>query len=336
VRLVAAGRFAACAAADSVSCWGDLGGGATGPAPIAGFASAPVELALGLFFACARTSTGGVLCWGGGDLGELGDGSGASSPSAVQVQGITSGAASIAASDNYACAVVGGSLWCWGSLPPHTGPGPPPFVATPVQISGITGATQVVSGSDHTCVLTATGEVDCFGDNEEGQLGDGTTTGRATPAPVPGLPPGVALAAGNQFTCAMTRAGDVYCWGSNSNGQLGRPATTDPTRPAAVAGLGRPADALMAGQFHMCARAAGRFACWGSDAFGALGTGTAGPDSVVPLVAPNLDGAIGWSAGDSFACAITATRTVQCWGKDDDEELGVPDASGPTPQQVPL
>jgi alpha-tubulin suppressor-like RCC1 family protein len=63
------------------------------------------------------------------------------------------------------------------------------------------------------------------GDNEEGQLGDGTTIGRASPTLVPGLSGVVEIAAGSDFTCARLTDGTVHCWGDNVSGEL---ATGEP------------------------------------------------------------------------------------------------------------
>ncbi len=61
----------------------------------------------------------------------------------------------------------------------------------------------------------------CWGDNHEGQLGDGTTAPRLRPTPVPGLAGVVEIAARGFHTCARTREGRVLCWGANGHGELG-------------------------------------------------------------------------------------------------------------------
>ena len=86
------------------------------------------------------------------------------------------------------------------------------------QLSGIA----ITAGESHTCALTTTGAIKCWGDNQYGQLGDGSTTSRTTPVDVTGMSAGIAaITAGYYHTCALTTTGAIKCWGRNNYGQLG-------------------------------------------------------------------------------------------------------------------
>ena len=120
------------------------------------------------------------------------------STSPVAVGAITN-ATQISAGGVQACALLsGGSVDCWGyngdgALGDGTTVGPDcdgGCSATPVAVSGLAGATQVAAGNNDTCALLSGGDIDCWGDDNSGQLGDGTTTqtGRDVPMPVSGIP----------------------------------------------------------------------------------------------------------------------------------------------------
>lgn len=73
------------------------------------------------------------------------------------------------------------------------------------------------------------GSLYAWGQNGEGQLGDGTTTERQLPVKV--LYNVKAVACGAGHTMAILNDGSLYAWGWNGNGQLGDNTTTDRLRP---------------------------------------------------------------------------------------------------------
>jgi hypothetical protein len=83
-------------------------------------------------------------------------------------------------------------------------------------------ALDVADGAYHTCAVTALGGVRCWGNNDRGQLGDGTYVSTTLPVNVVGLSAGVqAMTAGHAHNCALPGGGGMECWGHASHGQLG-------------------------------------------------------------------------------------------------------------------
>ena len=138
----------------------------------------------------------------------------------------------------------------------------------------------LVTGSAHTCAILDDGSVSCWGDNEYGQLGDGTTTDRNTPTQTSSLGTdrtAVAITAGAYHTCAILDDGSASCWGYNGQGQLGDGTTNNRNTPTQTSSLGtdRTAVAITAGMYHTCAILDdGSGSCWGRNYEGQLGDGT--------------------------------------------------------------
>lgn len=277
VRAVSAAGSRTCAltAESKVACWG--AGEAVTPVEVAGLGAGVQAVTTGGGHSCAL-SGGGVQCWGGNEFGQLGDGTASDQTLPVAVVGLDSGVLSVALGAAHTCALsAGGAVSCWGrNESGQLGDGTTTDRSGPVAVVGLASAVQAVaSWEDHTCALTTDGAVMCWGNNESGQLGDGTNTNRSTPVAVVGLDAGVrAIAAGAAHTCALKDA-TLMCWGGNKFGQVGDGTTTGRKKPVAVVGLGGPVQAVALGGYHTCALNADQtVACWGHNKFGQLGDGT--------------------------------------------------------------
>jgi alpha-tubulin suppressor-like RCC1 family protein len=76
-------------------------------------------------------------------------------------------------------------------------------------------------------VLKNDGTVWGWGDNRQGELGDGTATNRFLPAQAQGLSGVAAIAIGLYHTLALKSDGTVWTWGNNYWGQLAAGGTTE-------------------------------------------------------------------------------------------------------------
>jgi alpha-tubulin suppressor-like RCC1 family protein len=184
-------------------------------------------------------------------------------------------------------------------------------------------AVAIASGQKHTCAVTDAGNVNCWGNNEHGQLGNGTMVNSNVPVEVKGVENAKAVAAGWAHTCVLTEGGGVMCWGYNKNGELGNGKTVDSSLPVEVNGLASGVSAVATKDDHTCAvTVEGVVKCWGYNEFGQLGDGTKTSRSV-PVEVQGLAGkAILAAAGEGHTCVLSDSGGVKCWGNNQSGQLG--------------
>ncbi|MCZ7682509.1 MAG: hypothetical protein M5U28_28425 [Sandaracinaceae bacterium] len=183
-------------------------------------------------------------------------------------------------------------------------------------------AVEVAAAWYHTCARRRSGRVFCWGDNTNGQLGDGGVLSSTVPVEVVGIDDAISIATGSALpgsgfpgtSCAVRRSGELWCWGSNHRGQL-NDGTLEAQRSPVVA-LGVDAALSVANSF------------WGACVTRPI------PEYVVCWNAftdpPVADGVLGFSAGrvdrvvmsQTHACALEASGRVACWGDNTMGQLG--------------
>jgi hypothetical protein len=168
-------------------------------------------------------------------------------------------------------------------------------------------------GSGHACLILEGGALHCLGDNQHGELGDGSTLNRAWPVASAAPLTFASVAAGFHFTCGITLDGGTYCWGLGQYGQLGQGTTHDSAAPVRVHGDPGFVQVVAAGSFACGWTADGTAYCWGQNDAGQLGLGHRNPVAVPsPVAGGHRFETIG--AGIDGACAVTTDADAYCWG----------------------
>ncbi len=229
--------------------WGDNSSSQVGvpgypilaPVRIEGLSDA-IQIGAGTFHSLALRGDGHVWSWGGNAYGQLGNGTDGSNGRPGVVLGI-SGVVGIAAGACHCLALRSdGTVWAWGrNSSGQVGDG---TMGTdrwaPVQVQGLTNAVAVAAGDAHSLALKSDGTVWSWGDNTNGEIGDGTTSRRLVPVQVASLTSVIRVASGGSpgygHSLALRSDGTVWGWGSNARGVLGDGTTTARSRPVQWSG----------------------------------------------------------------------------------------------------
>ncbi|APV50553.1 hypothetical protein BWI17_13160 [Betaproteobacteria bacterium GR16-43] len=291
----------------------------------------------GSLHTCSLTTSGGVKCWGGNGLNQVG----ASSPdrtTPIDARNLVADVVKLTVGANHNCVVLNtGAMKCWGlNNRGQLGVGTNSsglFVGlgSVVGIGAGSNVIAVATGDDHTCVILGaapgdgSGEVRCWGLNASGQLGDGTTTDRNSSVGVVGLAaPATAIAAGTSHTCALLVDATIQCWGGNAGGQLGNGSNAGSVSPVTVTwtGGGFPVKIAAAAESTCAISGTATLRCWGVNVDGRLGDGTT-ENRNVPTDVVGLAGLVdGVAPGAFHTCAWRADGALYCWGRNASGQLG--------------
>jgi alpha-tubulin suppressor-like RCC1 family protein len=183
------------------------------------------------------------------------------------------------------------------------------------------GAQQMGAGFLHTLWVKSDGTLWAWGDNDYGQLGDGTTTDRLLPVQVGSDDDWVAISAGYWHSLGLKSDGSLWGWGGNMYGQLGDGTTGNRLIPVRI-GTANDWVFISAGYGHTLAlKANGTLWAWGWNSFGVLGDGT-GSDRLLPVQIGSDKTWAFVSAGGFHSMAITANGELWTWGRNDFGQLG--------------
>jgi len=202
--------------------------------------------------------------------------------------------------------------------------------------------TVLAAGGYHTGAIGSDSSLYMWGDNSQGQLGDGTTTQRNQPVYIDtGY---TALVLGSSHSCGLKGVNAMYCWGNNAYCASGNPGNigSNQLTPYLVTLTSAVSAMALGNLFTAVLEGNGNVLTWGYDGFGQLGNGsptsnTHCPASSSSVTFPVSVTVVQVSAGGGFMCALVRGGTVYCWGSGGNGELGdgATEASQTTPYLVP-
>ena len=186
------------------------------------------------------------------------------------------------------------------------------------QVAGLQGVTSIAAGRYCALALRSDGSVWAWGDNTEGELGDGTDIGRTLPVQVLYLSHVIAIACGHDHCLALESDGTVWAWGTNTGGQLGV-GTPEGTLPFSMAPMqiGSFANviAIAAGRdSSLAVKSDGTVWAWGSGSHGQLGNGST-TDSDVPVQVSGLTEIKTVAGGEDYNLAVNSKGAVYLMGR---------------------
>jgi hypothetical protein len=222
------------------------------------------------------------------------------------------GVSAISAGSSHVLALLsGGAVAAWGANgsgqlgdgitngPGECGATPTACATSPVAVLNVggtgqlTGVSAIAAGGAHSLALLAGGSVLAWGDNDDGQLGDGAGPAGGSVPPLSSTPVAVsgiggsgtlsgvsAIAAGGAHSLALLpgsppQNGIVVAWGDGVDGQLGDGSASSSAYPVQVTGLTNVVAIGATANDSYALEGNGTLWAWGDDSDGQLGDGSA-------------------------------------------------------------
>ncbi|MCM8784649.1 MAG: hypothetical protein NC827_00120 [Candidatus Omnitrophica bacterium] len=205
-----------------------------------------IEIGAGDIHSIVLHKNGFILTWGGNISGQLGNLTNRSSNFPVFVRykdgKIFNEVIKIASGWDFSVALKkDGTVWTWGDNKyGQLGDGstinrnyPLPVKTEMKYLKDII---DIKAGAFHILALKKDGTVWAWGDNEFGQLGDGTYKNRFYPVKVKNIKNIEKISCGAFHSLAVDKYGNLYAWGKNWSGQLGNGTYKDRNIPVLVKG----------------------------------------------------------------------------------------------------
>lgn len=181
--------------------------------------------------------------------------------------------------------------------------------------------TSISAGGSHVAMVKPDGTLWSWGDNDYGQLGNGSTTHSTVQTQVGDETSWKSVTAGDNHTIALKHDGTLWSFGANNYGGLGDGTTTNSSIPVAV-GTAAGWETVELGDWHSIAlKDNGSLWAWGANHSGQLGDGTTSHKSSPVQIGNETD----WesiASGRRHSVAVKSDGTLWGWGENSEGQLG--------------
>ena len=305
--------------------YGNIGTGASDtsshatPVQVAG--TAWTAVAAGDLHTVAMKTSGRLYAWGNNTSGQVGDGTTVQKNSPLLISSAGYDWVAIAAGRSHTLAVkVDGTLYAWGGNSyGQLGDGLNATRTAPYQIGTDYKWVGIAAGAmaNHSVALKVNGMIWAWGDNNAGQIGDGTSASRNSPAKITWRGnKWLSLAGGRDHTAGIKSDGTLWAWGRNNYGQIGDRSQVNKVLPVKI-GDNRWL-ALEAGSNHTVGiKSDGTLWAWGYNYYGQLGNGEHGSGyyETEPVLIAQGATCKAIDAGINHTVGIKSDGTLWAWGE---------------------
>ena len=284
----------------------------------------------------AVTYAGELYVWGYNGYGQVGNGTTSNVSSPVRIMRNVSSVYG----GNYSAAAItyNGDLYTWG----NNACGKLGIAAAGLNSSICKIPTKVLEnvktvciGSQHMAAVTHTSELYVWGDNTNGEVGNGKTTNVSFPFKIMDNVKTVSLS--GLHTAAVTYAGELYVWGYNGYGEVGNGGTTNALSPVKI--MDNVKSVSLDSSTSYAVTSDGDLYAWGYNGDGEVGNGTDSSDVLSPV---KIMRNVSWIYG-GFRCAAATTSDngvldsyLYTWGYSGNGQLGTGGNNTYSPVRISL
>ena len=195
------------------------------------------------------------------------------------------------------------------------------YIVTQQQVGTDSDWKTIGGGQTHTLAVKTDGTLWSWGNNDYGQLGDGSSVSVATPVRIGSDTNWVSVAAGSIFSVGLKNNGSLWAWGYNGYGQLGDGSGVSQISPVQVGSASDWASVAVGSDHVLAVKTDGTLWSWGANYYGQLGNGSITGQST-PLQIGSDTTWQGVAAGSYHSLALKKDGSLWAWGYNSNGQLG--------------